>query len=204
MSKFAQKILKEALGGDEDEDYLDGFNDADEFDLSDEDEEIKPSVEKSVISKEKPVISKEKPVEKQAEVPVKDEVEKERKNYTSNVMVTGIQMHWRKYKKDGVEIAYKPITFMNLKTGKKNVTYNLRKGDRTEGQDFDISNRFDLTLIQAIKLAVPKVDKILLKGVKTKYYGGQNGGKIWLFPTDTTQIIVVDGKTRGIKKTLGI
>lgn len=188
MGKIVNKILKEAFG-DEEEEFIDGFNDADEFDADENDED-------ELLGHKTTPKAVQNTTKTETEKSIEPEVEKVKA--ASNVIISGYPMQWRQYTKDGEKVSYKPVTFTNLKTGKKNITYNLRKGDRTEGQNFELLNRLDQIIIQAVRGCNMKIDKIVIKGVSTKFYKGQNGGRIWLYPTENTQIIVLDGKKQTI------
>lgn len=112
----------------------------------------------------------------------------------SNVKLIRNPASWRKYNDvNGVQQAYKTLTFLNLVTNKA-CYYNLHQGKRTTGYNFEENNKFDLNLIEALKKTVPRIDAMVLKAVSVYYKG-----KAWMSPTPETQIMVVDGKTKQLK-----
>ena len=113
-------------------------------------------------------------------------------------MLSRVPMEWRKFNKDGQVISYKPLEFSRLDNKKGTLHFNMRQGDRTEGKNPELFNRFDKALIECIKAMTPKIDKLIVKAVTYMY--SPDTSKIWMYPTDQTVIFVLDGKTQKLKK----
>lgn len=128
------------------------------------------------------------------EIDVAEEEKVVKTGKVSNVKLIRNPASWRKYTDaNGVQQAYKTLTFLNLATNKA-CYFNVHQGKRTTGYNFEENNKFDLNLIEALKKTVPRIDALVIKGVSV-YYKGKN----WMSPTPETQIMVVDGKTKTLK-----